>query len=290
MKRFCAYFLCIMLCFSLFGCNAPRENTQIVATTLPVYEFTRTLCNGTDISVKQLITESVSCLHDYTLQVSQMCKLEDCETVVVSGAGFEDFLEETLLQDKQVIDASKNIPLLCMEQEHHGDHHHHDQDSHIWLSIENAKIMTNNICTGLVNNYPEKKDAIHKNYDALSDKLNELQNYADTQLKNLNYRDIITFHDGFSYMAADFNLHIVKAIEEESGSEASAKELIDFANIINNNNLPAIFTERNGSTSAAEIISAETGLKIFTLDMAISGSSYFDAMMHNIDTLKEALE
>ena len=53
--------------------------------------------------------------------------------------------------------------------------------------------------------------------------------------------------------------------------------------------LPAIFTETNGSTSAAGIIAAETGANVYALDMVMSGDSYFEAMYHNIDTLKEAL-
>ena len=45
----------------------------------------------------------------------------------------------------------------------------------------------------------------------------------------------------------------------------------------------------NGSTAAASVIQGETGVPYFSLDMAIGGSDYFEAMTHNIDTLKEAL-
>ena len=79
------------------------------------------------------------------------------------------------------------------------------------------------------------------------------------------------------------------AIEEESGSEASAAELIELIEEVEHHNLPAIFTETSGSASAASVISRETGAAIHTLDMAMAGDSYFDAMYHNIDTLKEAL-
>ena len=79
-------------------------------------------------------------------------------------------------------------------------------------------------------------------------------------------------------------------MEEESGSEASAKELIELIGLVNDNHLPAVFTEVNGSTAAAEIIAKETGVKIYTLDMAMAGDSYFTAMYHNINTVKEALE
>jgi len=53
--------------------------------------------------------------------------------------------------------------------------------------------------------------------------------------------------------------------------------------------LPAVFTESNGSVSAADIIAAETNISVYSLDMAMGGDSYFEAMYHNIDTIKEAL-
>ena len=43
------------------------------------------------------------------------------------------------------------------------------------------------------------------------------------------------------------------------------------------------------AASAASVIARETGVGVFTLDMAMAGDSYFDSMYHNIDTLKEAL-
>ena len=79
-------------------------------------------------------------------------------------------------------------------------------------------------------------------------------------------------------------------MEEESGSEASARELIHLIEEVEHHSLPAIFTERSGAESAASIISRETGTKQYVLDMAMAGDSYFDAMYHNIDTLKEALQ
>ena len=86
------------------------------------------------------------------------------------------------------------------------------------------------------------------------------------------------------------NIHsFLKAIEEESGSEASAAQLIELIGLVREHRLPAIFTETNGSVSAAKIVAAETGIKTACLDMAMSGDSYFEAMYHNIDTIKESL-
>ena len=278
----------ILFALLLAGCGRQNE-AQIAATTLPVYEFSAALCEGTGITVSRLVTENVSCLHDYAVQVDQMQAVESAEAVIISGAGLEDFLDDVLINANCVIDASAGMELSCGHH-HEEDTHHHAHDPHIWLSPEKAKEMCRNIASKLSALYPQHADRFAINLNALVEKLDALQAYGKQQLSDLNYRQLITFHDGFSYFAESFHLHILKAVEEESGSEASAKELIELIGLVNSNHLPAIFTETNGSTSAAETIAKETGAKIYTLDMAMAGNSYFEAMYHNIDTVKEALE
>lgn len=286
----------IALALLLPGCSYQQEDAQIAATTLPVYEFTLRLCEGTGLSVTRLVTESVSCLHDYSLQVRQMRAIESAELIVLSGAGLEEFLEEALTGAENTLDASENIPLICGGHEHdHGEEneghsgHHHENDPHIWLSPSNAKIMAQNICAGLSAQYPQHSQILSENLSTLLDDLDALNTYGQAALADLNCREMITFHDGFAYMAEAFDLTILEAVEEESGSEPSAEELIHLIEITEHHNLPAIFTERNGSVSAAQIISAETGVPCYALDMAMAGDSYFEAMYHNIDILKEAL-
>ncbi len=290
MKKILILLLLISLSLTMFGCNVQTADNQVVATTLPVYNFTVALCDGTGISVKRLITESVSCLHDYSLQVSQMQAIERADTVIISGADLEDFLEESLLDAKNILDCSSGVPLICAEDDHNHTDHHHMLDSHYWLSPSNAVLMADNICQGLSKCYPQYESLFQQNLEKLHKDFQAIAEYAQKELNELSCRELITFHDGFSYLAQAFDLTIIHAIEEEAGSEASAAELIELTKIVEAHKLPAIFTECNGSTSAANIISAETGAKVFSLDMAMSDKNYFEAMKYNIDTLKEALE
>ncbi len=285
LKKLCLFFIVLTIVFT--GC-AKQENSQISATTLPVYEFTVELCKNTSITVSRLITENVSCLHEYSVHVSQMQKIESAQAVVLSGAGLEAFLEDVLSSKQKTIDASEGISLICGHEDHHVGHNH-EHDPHIWLSPENAKQMCKNIAAHLSDMYPAYAAQFDENLTNLLAKLDALQQYGETALQNLSCRNLITFHDGFSYFAESFDLHILKAVEEESGSEVAAKELIVLSNLIQEHQIPGIFTEINGSTASANVISAEIGVKIYTLDMAMSGSSYFDAMYHNINTIKEAL-
>ena len=282
LKILIAVTLSVLLC----GCAGSAGNGRIAATTLPVWEFSSRLCAGTPITVTRLVTEQVSCLHDYSLNVRQVKAAESAETIIISGAGLEDFLDD-LLVNASVIDASEGVGLLCGEE--HENEHHHEEDPHIWLSPENAQVMARNICAGLSVRYPAYKNTFEANLTVLLRDLDTLRQYGEDTLSTLKCRNLITFHDGFSYFADFFGLTIVKAVEEESGSEASARELIELITLVEEQSLPAIFTEASGSTSAAGIIARETGCGVFTLDMAMAGDSYFDAMYHNIDTIKEAL-
>ena len=293
MKKYVSFLLIIIILATLPGCSA-TDRSRIVATTGPVYQFTKALCSGTDLTVTQLITDDVSCLHDYTLRVDQMQAAETAETLILSGAGLEAFMADILENIGTVIDCSAGINVMSYGEDHshsheHSHDHHHEHDPHIWLSPANAKIMAQNICDGLSAKYPSNASSFRSNLRVLLDKLDALQTYGEENLKNLSNRDLITFHDGFAYFAHSFDLHILEAVEEESGSEASAKELKHLICLVRDHDLPAIFTERNGSESAANVISRETGIPVFALDMAMSGDDYFESMYRNIDIIKEAL-
>ena len=298
MKRF---FMILFICMLLSGCSAGEDAAQVAATTLPVYEFTSRLCEGSPVTVTRLVTEEVSCLHDYSLNVRQVKAAEAAEVIVMSGAGLEAFLDDMLL-DAKTIDASAGIQLIVPAEEHsHGhkdDHdghehghegHTHEQDPHIWLSPVNAAAMAETICAGLSRQYPQYSDLFLQNLEVLKQELGALYAYGRDTLADLSCRELITFHDGFAYFADAFDLEILEAVEEESGSEASAKELIHLIEEVEHHALPAIFTEKSGSVSAAGVIARETGCGSYSLDMAMAGDSYFDAMYHNIDTIKEAL-
>ena len=295
MKRKLFITLILLICLAICSCTTVPDSCQIVATVGPVFQFADRLCQGTDLQVSQLISENVSCLHDYTLQVSQMQRVESAEVVIISGAGLEEFMSDVTDKATVCIDASAGINVMSYGEDHDHAHehehgHHHEHDPHVWLSPVNAKIMAENICNGLSALYPGLEDTFRQNLTGLLAELDVLRTYGNEVLKDLPCRELITFHDGFAYFAHSFDLTILKAVEEESGSEASAKDLITLINLVHEHHLPAVFTEVNGSVSAAEVICRETGVKAWQLDMALASDDYFASMYRNINTIKEALK
>lgn len=289
MRKLCIL-LALLLILVLAGCTQQSQQAPILATTKPVYDLTVLLCQSTGLEVGLLIDENISCLHDYSLSTTQMRQIENAQMVILSGAGLEAFPPQLLAGCRRLVEAAKDVPWLGCQDGHDHDGHSHESDPHIWLDPENAMLMAENICAGLVRQFPDHADRIQANLENVLRQLESLQAYGEEMLQVLSCRQIITFHDGFAYLAQAFGLEILASVEEESGSEASAQELIALIEIVKQNDLPAIFNEVNGSPSASGVIAAETGAKVYALNMAMGESDYFEAMYANIQTLKEALE
>lgn len=318
-KRTFSLFLALLL---LTGCGggqsaAPEnEGLSIVATTYPVYLFTTAITEGVEgVRVERLNTGETSCLHDYTLSVNDMKLLEKADVIAMNGVGLEDFMEDALASsDAAVIDCSAGVELLENRSHHHDDHDHshdgHDHghfDPHIWMSADNAAIMMANVEAAMKKLDPDNAEVYAANYAVAIDLLAEgkadfadaMMNAAATAHTSLDSvctnKQLITFHDGFQYFVRAIDLELLESIEEEAGSEASAHEILAITALVKEHDIPAIFTEKNGSDATANAIARETGCQVYALDMIMSGEGsgirpYIDAMIDNIQTVAEAMK
>jgi len=296
MKRMIPLLLAIVLL--LAGCSE-LKTYEIVATTAPVQQFAQAVCAGTGLEVGLIVSDCVACLHDYTLSVRQMAAVERAKLILLNGVGLETFLEDALAGTSVRIDCSAQANLLCYEEheeghEDHEDHDHHDHDHgeydpHIWLDPDNAAAMTRVIAAELSLYYPQYAGVFAENAEAYCDRLSRLKTDGQALLEGLSCRKLITFHDGFAYFADAFSLEIVASIEEDSGSEASARDLRHITELVREYEIPAVFIEQNGSRSAASVIAAETGCAVAVLDTVMSGDDYITAMEDNLHAILEAL-
>lgn len=297
-KLMCIILVSALLILSACTGNAPEfpKNEVTVATSFyPVYIFTLNLLDGIEkINVKCMAEQSVGCLHDYNLTAKDARLLSDAKLFVINGAGMEGFLQDAFqsVENLKVIDSSENIALICNEAHHHNEtehnDHHHD-NSHIWLSVDNAKLQVENIKEGLVKEFPQHEESIENNYKAYIERLNILIEKRDSVSLTDDF-SVVSFHGAFEYLAEDTGFHIVNTIESDEGAEPSAKELAHLSDEIKKQNTKALFVEPDYSGSAAEILSRETNVKIYTLNPVISGevslTAYEDIMNENYDILK----
>ena len=305
MRKRASLALLLTLALLLSGCrSAQREEESarltILATTYPVYLAAQAVTDGVDgVAVERLNTGEVSCLHDYTLTVTDMKKIERADVIAMNGADLEEFMEDALAASSAlVIDCSQGVALLENEDHVHeegdGGHDHGHYDPHYWMDPDNMVQMVENLSAGLNQADPDYQEQYRDNaVDATAEVWNFgliAREILSTALEEngVEVAGLVTFHDGFRYFANFLDMPLLAAIEEEEGSEASAKEINEITELVKEYGLPVIFTEVNGSDATAQAISRETGCAVGQLTMLMDGpeegglSHYEDGLMANI--------
>lgn len=277
----------LTICTSLYPMHIMALN---ITTDLP------------DARLVSVTTPETGCLNDIQLSVTDMKTLDKSDIFIINGAGMEDYLEKvaSTFPDLLVIDASKNINLKEVtpsHEQHHGsedhDDHNHDINPHVWVSISLAIQQVQSIGEQLAHLDQANKDLYLKNTESYISKLEKLKDRMHRELSDLKYRDIITIHDAFPYLAQEFDLNILAVVQRESDSEPSARELAETIDLVRKNEVRCIFVEPQFPDLAAKTIARETGAKVYTLNPASSGplqnNAYLDIMENNLQILKEAL-
>ncbi len=288
--------------------NNTKNNKDVIATSFyPIYIFTLNIVQGIDdIEVRCMAEQNIGCLHDYTLTAKDVRLLNDAKAFVINGAGMESFIEDAYENAENifVIDSSSGISLIC-DDEHthhedaeekeasHGHSHNHSENSHIWLSVENAKKQIENIKNGLVQIYPQYELQFEENYEAYMNRLTELEKETESCRAQVKDKKVITFHKAYDYLAVDTGFEIVACVESDEGGEPSAKKLAQLSEYIKNESICALFTEPQYKGSAADILKNETGISICVLNPVTSGqaslTSYEDIMKENYELLLKAV-
>ena len=170
--------LLLALTLLLPGCGGARTGggeearLTILASTYPVYLAARAVTDGVDgVAVERLNTGEVSCLHDYTLTVTDMKKIETADVIALNGADLEEFMEDALAASSAlVIDCSEGVSLLENADHVHteGDdgHDHGHYDPHYWMDPDNMVQMVENLYTGLNQADPDHQEQYQNNAQA----------------------------------------------------------------------------------------------------------------------------
>lgn len=303
MKKFLLPCLVFVLCLFVSGCGSPKKvGFNIVTSCYPMYIIALNLTQGIDdVAVENLTENHIGCIHDFYLDPENMKSLEKANTLVINGAGMETFLDvlSQSYPNLPVIDSSEGVKLI--EETHTSDYHHEKHDHHhesgvnphIWVSVSNYITQVENISRELIKLDPKNGSKYAENATVYTKKLKALKAQMDTELSDIPNKNIVTFHEAFPYFAKEFNLNVVAVINSEPDDEPSAQELKDTILSIKKSGAKALFVEPQYNDNCARVVSAETGVSIYTLDSASSGEkdkdAYINVMQKNLKVLKQAL-
>lgn len=310
MKKLAKYGLALSV-IALTACGNGAQSTKddgkidIVTTFYPVYEFTKQVV-GDEANVELLI-EAGTEVHDFEPSAKDIAEIQEADSFVFENENMETWVPEVLesvdTKKVHVVDATEGLVLLPGgEEEHdheHHDHgeegHHHAFDPHLWLSPERSMALVENIRDGLVEQYPDKKEAFEKNAAAYLEKLEALHGkYTDT-LSTAKQKYFVTQHTAFAYLALDYGLKQVSITGVSADEDPTPTRLAELTEYIKQYGIKHIYFEENASKSLAETLAKETGVELEVLnplesltDKAMKdGEDYISVMEDNLAALEK---
>lgn len=296
MKKLLIAVLCIFAMLMTVACGKDNsakqhEGINIVTSFYPMYIATLNVADGVEgVHIVNMTKPQTGCLHDYQLTTEDMKLLETADILVTNGGGMEAFIDKVIKQEPnmKIVNASEGIEMINDDE---------GENPHVWVSVSNAILQTNNIVKQLSEIDPKHKEQYEKNGAEYVKKLEALKTEMHAKLDNYAGKEIVTFHEAFPYFAKEFNLKIAAVIDREPGTEPTPTELEETIEIIQKAGIKAVFTEPQYSPGAANTISSTAGVKIYTLDPVVTGEAndgakdaYIETMKKNADTLVKALQ
>ncbi|MFC1839525.1 metal ABC transporter solute-binding protein, Zn/Mn family [Thermodesulfobacteriota bacterium] len=253
---------------------AYAEKRIKVVTTIPPVAFFIENIGSEKVEIETLIPPWGN-PHTYEPTHKQMNILSKADLFVKAGSGIEFellWMKRLIALNKKmtVCDSSESIHLIDIpDNEHEGkgdeDHHnYHYKDPHIWLSPDNAVMMSQNILRAIIDIDPSSTEYYEKNFTKLVNNLLSLKKDINKRLKNIKNRQFYIFHPAWGYFARDFNLLQIPV--EYSGKEPTPARMARLIKRAKQENIRVIFTSPQFSKKSAEVIANEIDGSVVFID------------------------
>lgn len=298
-KKIIAGITALMVGIMFTGCGIGNSNgdstsagkteegkLKVTVSMYPLKEYTEAIAKD-KVEVTCMVPENVE-PHDYDPKSKDLVDLTKSDIFVYNGLGMETWLDKVneITKDSKMIKVDSSNGVEVRKQDN-------IVDPHIWLSLKNAEIQSENIKNALVEADSENKDYYEENYEKFKNKLEDLYNEYKPKFDALQQKNFITGHAAFGYLCRDFDLtqrSVENLFGEGEPTPGQLKELVDFCK---ENNIKTIFSEALASPKVSETLANEVGAEvvpIYTLESKEDDRDYIEAMRYDLDQIYQALQ
>ena len=321
MKRVCLIFLALTLLLgtttALCGCNrsnhptATDKNGITIAVTSPAaHALVSPLTeNYTEDGGNQVITiiplyKPGQDTHSFEPSAKDIISLAGADVVVCTGS--ESWLDSALSSSGNTAARVISMMEACDIHSEEHDHDHSSEDStcalmandeHVWLAVDNATLIVAAVISTLKEIDPDSASVWDKHGEAFKTELIALNaEFHDAVRSSAKKTVVVADRHPFGHLFAHLGLTCVAAFpgcsSETSASFETQTKLIE---AVKSGELAYIFVMEGSDRKVAEVVAAETGAEILTLNsmqvVSDYGSiDYLQVMRSNLENLKKALQ
>ena len=281
-------------CSSAGGSGQP----QVVASFYPL-QYVAERVVGDHAEVTNLTAPGVE-PHDVELSPRQTAEVSSA-SVVFHEKGLQPAVDQAISNDRpdHVVDAADVVDLHhadgAQEADEDEDGHDHDgADPHFWLDPTLLGQAADAFTRTMSAADPDHAADFKANNARLQADLEKLDEQFRTGLETCTTRTIVVSHDAFGYLGEryDLDVHAIAGISPDA--EPSARRLGELSDLIREDDITTVFTERLASPKLADTLASDLGIETAVLD-PIEGLSdedadddYLGLMRENLTALQKA--
>ena len=319
---------------SVAGESIDPDLPTVVVTTNILGDVVRNIV-GDQMNVEVIMPVGAD-PHDFQASAQQVTTIGEADAMIVNGANFEEGLIDVIwtaredgVETFEAIDVVQTLEFDGEdvhdddeeedghddeEEDGHDDEedghdddedgHGHDEggvDPHFFTDPSRVALAAGGIADFLIEHVEGiDADALTASADAYVDELNALDSEIADVFAGIDADDriLVTNHEVFAYMADRYGFEVVGTVipATSTGEGVSAQELVELAEVISHEGVPAIFADTSSSSELAETLAAEVGdvevVELFSEslgDADSEGATYTEMVRTNADRIASAL-
>ena len=286
------------------GDNAIIRDQPVVLVTTGIWAdvVSNVVCDGS-AQIRTLIPGGGD-PHSYEPSLHDREHMENAALVVSNGLGLEASLQDTLdviyQSGTPVFEFAADMDTISYSFDHTDEHDNSGHDPHVWFDPQRVAKALPSLASQLSLN-PHLDDAVIdsclvrylKKLHALDAEI-----VALVETLPLEKRKLVTNHDALGYFADRYGFEVLGTVIPASSNmgQTNPAQLGKLAEIIEQENINAIFAELSHTTDVAEVLAKRVGdievVALHTGSLGPSGSgadTYLKFIHHNANLIVKAI-
>jgi zinc transport system substrate-binding protein len=295
MRRPVALLVCLLV---LSGCTAFGDDsggTQVATAFYPLTYVAERVA-GDHARVDNLTTPGTE-PHDLELTIRETAEIARADLVIhEKGLQPAAFWATASSTAGDVIDAAAVVGLQPFEDGHEEDdgHDHADElDPHFWLDPIRMADLGDAVADALSDIDPDHADDFAANAASLRADLVDVDTAYRKGLADCQRHTIVVSHDAFGYLG-QYGVHVAPVAGLSPDAEPTPAVLGDLQQLIRDEGITTVFSERLASTRVTATLADDTGVVTAVLDPVegltdqTADSDYLSLMGDNLTALRKA--
>jgi zinc transport system substrate-binding protein len=192
---------------------------KVVTSITPIASLVKMLTKD-DIDVEAISIHG-GCPDHYQASFSDLKKIENANLVIYIDDKFDKFAVKLMKKNSNLIKISDFKRLNIVQNKH-------DYNWHLWLDLDNALILLEELANILTGRFPELRENLQSNLGSAINKINALKKIKADRLKHLS--NIIVASDSLEYLFLDKDYSVIKIFNYDNKNFGYLKLLSNLSN------------------------------------------------------------